>query len=98
MTQIFLRFYVGVLIVLLVAWFIYGFIYEQRTDADVQRVILQAHRGGLAAVIEKLEQNEELANLRADTAIEKSLISADVKLASDKAKAKDVRILKGPKS
>ncbi|MEC7353707.1 MAG: ATP-binding protein [Planctomycetota bacterium] len=58
MTQIFLRFYVGVLIVLLVAWFIYGFIYEQRTDADVQRVILQAHRGGLAAVIEKLEQNE----------------------------------------
>ena len=58
MTQIFLRFYAGVLIVLLVAWFIYGFIYEQRTDADVQRVILQAHRGGLAAVIEKLEQNE----------------------------------------
>ena len=52
MTQIFLRFYAGVLIVLLVAWFIYGFIYEQRTDADVQRVILQAHRGGLAAVIE----------------------------------------------
>ena len=47
---------------------------------------------------DKLQQNEELANLRADTAIEKSLISADVKLASDKAKAKDVRILKGPKS
>jgi hypothetical protein len=47
---------------------------------------------------DKLKQNEELANLRADTAIEKSLISADVKLASDKAKAKDVRILKGPKS
>ena len=58
MTQIFLRFYAGVLNVLLVAWFIYGFNYEQRTDADVQRVILQAHRGGLAAVIEKLEQNE----------------------------------------
>ena len=47
---------------------------------------------------DKLEQNEELANLRADTAIEKSLISADVKLTSDKMKAKDVRTLKGPKS
>jgi hypothetical protein len=47
---------------------------------------------------DKLEQNEDLANLRADTAIEKSLISADVKLTSDKMKAKDVRTLKGPKS
>jgi hypothetical protein len=47
---------------------------------------------------EKIEQNEDLANLRADTAIEKSLISADVKLTSDRMKAKDVRTLKGPKS
>ncbi len=47
---------------------------------------------------DKIQQNEELANLRADTAIEKSLISADVKLTSDKMKAKDVKTLKGPKS
>ena len=47
---------------------------------------------------DKLEQNEDLANLRADTAIEKSLISADVKLTSDKMKAKDVKVLKGPRS
>ena len=47
---------------------------------------------------DKLEQNEELAELRADTAIEKSLISADVKLTSDRMKAKDVKTLKGPKS
>ena len=47
---------------------------------------------------DKLEQNEDLANLRADTAIEKSLISADVKLTSDRMKAKDVKTLKGPKS
>ena len=47
---------------------------------------------------DKLEQNEDLANLRADTSIEKSLISADVKLTSDKMKAKDVRTLKGPRS
>jgi len=47
---------------------------------------------------DKLDQNEDLANLRADTAIEKSLISADVKLTSDRMKAKDVKTLKGPKS
>ena len=47
---------------------------------------------------EKIDQNEDLANLRADTAIEKSLISADVKLTSDQMKAKDVRTLKGPRS
>ena len=47
---------------------------------------------------DKLEQNEDLAQLRADTAIEKSLISADVKLTSDRMKAKDVKTLKGPKS
>jgi len=47
---------------------------------------------------DKLEQNEELAELRADTAIEKSLISAQTKLTSDKFKRKDVKTLKGPKS
>ncbi len=45
----------------------------------------------------KLEQNDELANLRADTSIEKSLISADVKLTSDQMKARDVNVLKGPR-
>ena len=46
---------------------------------------------------EKIEQNDELAQLRADTAIEKSLMSADVKLTSDAMKARDVNVLKGPK-
>ena len=46
---------------------------------------------------QKLEQNEDLAQLRADTAIEKSLMSADVKLTSDAMKARDVNVLKGPK-
>ena len=45
----------------------------------------------------KLEQNEDLAKLRADTAIEKSMMSADVKLTSDAMKARDVNVLKGPK-
>ena len=47
---------------------------------------------------EKLEQNEDLAELRADTTIAKSMLSADVKLTSDQMKAKDVKTLKGPRS
>ena len=66
---------------------------RERIDLDKMRAMMNQQNQE-----DKLQQNEELANLRADTAIEKSLISADVKLASDKAKAKDVRILKGPKS
>ena len=47
---------------------------------------------------DKLEQNEELAELRADTTMDKALLSAQVKLQSDRMKAKDVKTLKGPKS
>jgi len=45
----------------------------------------------------KLQQNEELANLRADTAMAKSEMSAEVKLTSDAMKARDVNVLKGPR-
>jgi signal transduction histidine kinase len=58
MTQLFLRFYLGVLAVLLVAWFIYGFVYEQRSTADTQRVVLQAHRGGVEAIAERIAATE----------------------------------------
>ena len=47
---------------------------------------------------DKLELNEELAELRADTTMDKALLSAGVKLQSDRMKAKDVKTLKGPKS
>jgi len=46
---------------------------------------------------EKLEQNEELAELRADTTMDKAYLSAGVKLKSDSMKRKDVKTLKGPK-
>jgi hypothetical protein len=46
----------------------------------------------------KLKQNEELANLRADTAMAKSEMSAEVKLTSDAMKARDVNVLKGPRN
>ena len=46
---------------------------------------------------EKLEQNEELAELRADTTMDKAYLAAGVKLKSDDMKRKDVKTLKGPK-
>jgi hypothetical protein len=46
---------------------------------------------------DKLEQNEDLAQLRADTAIAKSIMSAETKLTSDRMKARDVKTLKGPR-
>ena len=73
---------------------------ERKMKEDEARIELDRAKMVQAKDIndEKIAQNEDLANLRADTAIEKSLISADVKLTSDKMKAKDVRTLKGPKS
>ena len=73
---------------------------ERKMKEDEARINLDKNKflKGHQIAEEKLEQNEELANVRADTSIEKSLISADVKLTSDKMKAKDVRTLKGPRS
>jgi hypothetical protein len=73
---------------------------ERKTKEDEARINLDRAKMVQAREItdDKLDQSDELAQLRADTAIEKSLISADVKLTSDKMKAKDVRTLKGPRS
>ena len=46
---------------------------------------------------EKLEQNEDLAELRADTSIQKQQMSNQVKVYSDRMKRKDVKTLKGPR-
>jgi hypothetical protein len=46
---------------------------------------------------DKLQQNEELANLRADTSLEKTQMGIDSKRENDIMKQMDVRILKGPK-
>jgi transcriptional regulator NrdR family protein len=73
---------------------------ERKIKEDDARINLDKTKllQGQQLAKEKLQQNEELANLRADTSIEKSLISADVKLTSDQMKAKDVKTLKGPRS
>ena len=46
---------------------------------------------------DKLEQNEELAELRADTAMAKTEMTTQAKLYTDQMKRKDVKTLKGPK-
>ena len=46
---------------------------------------------------EKMEQNEELAELRANTSLTKTKMSIDGKIENDRFKQRDVRILKGPR-
>ena len=46
---------------------------------------------------DKLEQNEDLAELRADTSIQKQQMANQVKIYSDRMKRKDVKTLKGPR-
>jgi len=46
---------------------------------------------------EKLDQNQELAELRADTSLTKQMMSQQAKMENDLMKMADVKILKGPK-
>ena len=46
---------------------------------------------------EKLQQNEDLAELRADTSLTKQMMSQEAKMMNDMMKQTDVRNLKGPK-
>ena len=73
---------------------------ERKISEDEARINLDRAKMVQAKDLndKKLEQNEDLANLRADTAIEKSMMSADVKLTSDAMKARDVNVLKGRRS
>ena len=66
---------------------------EARVDIDQAKLVQAKDISD-----EKLEQNEELAELRADTTMDKAYLSAGVKLKSDTMKRKDVKTLKGPKS
>ena len=71
---------------------------ERKTKEDEARLSLDKSKfmQGQQLDNKKLQQNEELANLRADTAMAKSEMSAEVKLTSDLMKAADVKTLKGP--
>lgn len=59
MTWLFIRFYFGVLVVLFLAWFIYGAVLEERVEADLSRVIIQAHAGGARLVARELDAADQ---------------------------------------
>ena len=54
MTRLFIRFYVGVLIVLFLAWYIHGWVSRERGAADRARVVTNAHAGGARLVADEL--------------------------------------------
>ena len=65
---------------------------EERINLDRSKQMM-----GQQQFDEKLQQNEELAELRADTSLEKTQMGIDSKRENDMMKQMDVRILKGPR-
>ena len=72
----------------------------RKMQEDENRIALDRMKAMMNQNIqeEKMEQNEELANLRAETSLEKQAMSNRAKLRSDVMKRKDVKTLKGPRS
>jgi signal transduction histidine kinase len=65
---------------------------QEKLDLDKSKQLM-----GQDQFDEKLAQNEELAQLRADTSLQKQAMSQDAKLLNDMIKQEDVKILKGPR-
>ena len=71
MTRLFIRFYLGVLIVLFLAWYIHGAVLKRRADAEWARVVEEAHGGGARLVASELDaapaasRDQVLKSLRA---------------------------------
>jgi hypothetical protein len=65
---------------------------QEKIDLDRSKQLM-----GQQQFDEKLQQNEELAELRADTSLTKTQMGIDSKMVNDMMKQTDVRILKGPK-
>ena len=72
---------------------------ERKVKEDEARLALDRLKMMQAKTMqdEKLDQNEELAKLRADTTMDKAMLSTGTKIYGDKMKANDVNTLKGPK-
>ena len=68
---------------------------NDKAQQDLARARLM-QQGEIAE--DKMEQNEDLALLRAATSIEKQKMSNEAKMRSDRMKRKDVKTLKGPRS
>ena len=72
---------------------------EKKREQDQEKINLDRSKQmmGQDQFDEKLEQNEELAELRAETSLTKQEMSNDAKMRQDRMKQRDVRILKGPR-
>jgi signal transduction histidine kinase len=72
---------------------------EQKREQDQERINMDRMKAMMNQGIQedKLEQNEDLAELRAETSLVKQQMSNDVKVYSDRMKRKDVKTLKGPR-
>jgi hypothetical protein len=72
---------------------------EKKREQDQEKINLDKSKQlmGQEQFDEKLEQNEDLAELRAETSLVKQEMANDVKLKQDRFKQRDVRILKGPR-
>ena len=73
---------------------------QRKQQEDEQRIALDRMKAMMNQNVQedKLEQNEDLAHLRADTSLEKQRMSNRAKMRSDVMKRKDVETLKGPRS
>jgi len=72
---------------------------EKKREQDQEKINMDKSQQlmGQQQFDEKLDQNEDLAELRAETSLTKQQMSNDFKGQQDRMKQKDVRILKGPR-
>ena len=72
---------------------------EKKREQDQEKINMDRSQQlmGQRQFDDKLEQNEDLAELRAETSLTKQEMSNDFKSQQDRMKQKDVRILKGPR-
>jgi hypothetical protein len=70
-----------------------------RQEQDQEKINMEKSKNlmGQQQFEEKLEQTEDLAELRAETSLTKQMMSQEAKMRQDRMKQMDVRILKGPR-
>jgi hypothetical protein len=70
-----------------------------RQEQDQEKINMEKLKNlmGQQQFEEKMEQTEDLAELRAETSLTKQMMSQEAKMRQDRMKQMDVRILKGPR-
>lgn len=55
MTQLFIRLYLSILVILFLAWLLYGYFIRERMLADRARIVAKAHQGGARLIANELD-------------------------------------------